>query len=163
MRRTARWMAIVATGLLMGLPAGALADDDDDLPAGPIRERHEMMEEMGDQAENINEAFNVGGGEGFDTEMIQRAAGVIAMQAHKIPDLFPKGSTDPKSRALPAIWDNWDQFVQMSKDLEKAAQSLSLAAASEDDEDDREKANKMFAACKTCHDKFRKPDEKKKK
>lgn len=162
MRRTARWMAIVATGVLMMMPVGASADDDDDLPAGPIRDRHELMEEMGDQAEDINEAFDVGGGEGFDTEMIQRSAGVIAMQAHKIPDLFPKGSTDPKSRALPAIWDNWDQFVQMSKDLEQAAQSLSLAAASEDDENDREKADKVFAACKSCHDKFRKPEEKKK-
>lgn len=162
MRRTARLMAIVATGVLMGLPAGALADDDDDLPAGPIRERHELMENMGDQAEDINEAFNLGGGEGFDTDMIARTAGVIAMDAHKIPDLFPKGSTDPKSRALPAIWENWDQFVQMSKDLEQAAQSLSLAAASEDDEDDKEKKQKMFAACKACHDKFRKPDEKKK-
>ena len=77
MRRTARWVAILAaTGMIMAIPAGLRADDDDDvtnkLPAGPIRDRHVLMHEIGDQAENINDAFNVGS-EGFDTSIVQRA------------------------------------------------------------------------------------------
>jgi cytochrome c556 len=156
-------MAIVATGVLVSLPVGLRAeDDDDDLPAGPIRERHELMEEIGDQAEDINDAFDVGGGEGFDTSIIQRAGTVIAMNAHRIPDLFPKGSTDPKSRALPKIWEKWDEFVKLAKQLEDQAQKLSAAAGSEDDENLREKSKKMFGTCKSCHDQFRKPEDKKK-
>lgn len=163
MRRTARWMAIVATGVLVSLPIGLRAEDDDDnLPAGPIKDRHELMEEIGDQAENINDAFDVGGGEGFDTSIIQRAGTVIAMKAHKIPDLFPKGSMDPKSRALPAIWEKWDDFVKLAKQLEDQAQNLSAAAGAEDDENLREKSKKMFGTCKSCHDQFRKPEDKKK-
>ena len=163
MRRTARTMAILATGVLLALPMGVRAEDDDDnLPAGPIKDRHELMEEIGDQAKDINDAFNMGGGEGFDTSVIQRAGTVIAMKAHQIPDLFPKGSTDPKSRALPAIWDKWDDFVQLAKQLEDQAQSLSAAAGAEDDENLNGKAKKMFGTCKSCHDQFRKPEDKKK-
>jgi cytochrome c556 len=162
MQRTARWLAIAATGVMVSLPIGLRAEDDDDsLPAGPIRDRHALMEEIGDQAKNINDAFDVGA-EGFDTSIIQRAGTVIAMDAHRIPDLFPKGSTDPKSRALPAIWEKWDEFVKLAKQLEEQAQSLSTAAGSGDDEFLREKSKKMFATCKSCHDQFRKPEDKKK-
>lgn len=164
MRITVRWVAVLAMGLALALPGGLRADEDDDahdkLPAGPIRDRHFLMEEMGDQAENINEAFNIGQ-EGFDVAIIQRSAEQIAVRAHKIPSLFPKGSTDPNSRALPAIWENWDKFEQLAKDLETEAQSLSQAAGSGDDENLKEKSKKVFANCKSCHDQFRKPEEKK--
>lgn len=163
MRRTARVVAFLATGMLAIGPAGVRADDiTDKLPPGPIRERHELMEEIGDQAENINNAFNVGS-EGFDTSIIQRAGTTIAMDAHRIPDLFPKGSTDPNSRALPKIWENWDEFVKLAKQLEDQAQKISAAAGAEDDEDLKGKAKKMFATCKSCHDQFRKPKDEKKK
>lgn len=158
MRSKSTWLLILALGLLMAAPAVLIADDeDDDLPAGPIHDRHWLMESMGDEAEDIKEAFSIGA-EGFDTEIIQRSANIIAQNAHRMPSLFPKGSTDPKSKALPAIWENWDKFVQLAKDLETSAQSLSMAAASEDDENLQEKAKKVFANCKSCHDQFRKQD-----
>ena len=157
MRSKSTWLLILAFGLLTA-PAVVIADDDDDnLPAGPIKDRHWLMESMGDEAEDIKEAFNLDQ-EGFDTAVIQRSADIIAQNAHRMPALFPKGSTDPKSRALPAIWENWDKFVQSAKDLETSAQSLSMAAASEDDENLKEKSQKVFANCKSCHDQFRKPD-----
>lgn len=163
MRSTARWLAIVSICMMASALGLAVADDHeghDKLPAGPIRERHEMMEAIGDQSEDINNAFNVGA-EGFDTGIIQRSAQQIALNAHRIPALFPKGSTDPNSRALPAIWENWDKFQALAKQLEDQANSLSSAAADEDDENLKEKAQKMFATCKSCHDQFRKPKDKK--
>ncbi len=157
MRSKSTWLLILAFGLLTA-PAVLIADDDDDsLPAGPIKDRHWLMESMGDEAEDIKEAFNLDQ-EGFDTAVIQRSADILAQNAHRMTALFPKGSTDPKSRALPAIWENWDKFVQNAKDLETSAQSLSMAAASEDDENLKEKSQKVFANCKSCHDQFRKPD-----
>ena len=127
MRSTARWLAIVSIWVLAFTPGVVPADDHeghDKLPPGPIRDRHELMEAQAQQAENINGAFNVGV-EGFDIAMIQRAAQAIAMSSHRIPSLFPKGSTDPNSRALPAIWENWDKFVALAKQLEEQANSLS--------------------------------------
>jgi cytochrome c556 len=161
MRSTARWLASLAVGLATLSPVAATAHDSDDLPAGPIRDRHWLMEDLGDQVESINDAFNLGS-EGFDTEVIQRAAGAIAMSAHRIPALFPKGSTDPNSRALPAIWDNWDKFTALAKQLEDQAASLSKAAGAEDDENLQGKVTKLTATCKSCHDQFRKPPDKKK-
>jgi cytochrome c556 len=165
MRSTARWLAIVSIGLLAFTPSvvrsGEHKHDLSKLPAGPIRDRHELMEGLGQQAENINNAFSIGA-EGFDTSIIQQAGTAISMAAHQIPSLFPKGSTDPNSRALPAIWTNWDKFEELAKQLEHQGMSLSNAAGAEDDENLKEKANKMFATCKSCHDQFRKPKDKKK-
>ena len=161
MRSMARWLTSLAVGVMVMIPLAAPADDASDLPAGPIRDRHWLMEDMGDQAENINDAFDLGS-EGFDTEVIQRAAGAIAMNAHRIPGMFPKGSTDPKSRALPAIWDNWDKFTGLAKQLEDQAFKLSQAAGAEDDEFLKDKSQKLGATCKSCHEQFRKPSDKKK-
>jgi cytochrome c556 len=128
----------------------------EDLPAGPIRDRHALMEEIGDHAKKIGGALKQGTTEGVAAE-----ADGISVEAKKINALFPKGSTDPKSRALPAIWENWDKFVELAKQLETTSQSLSSAAAASDDEDLKEKSQKVFATCKSCHDQFRKPEEKK--
>ena|SRR5262245_6043096 len=166
MRSTAKWLAALSIAILAGVPGMVGADSHeghDKLPPGPIRDRHELMEQQGQQAENINNAFNIGS-EGFDSSIVQRSAQAIAMSAHQIPDLFPKGSTDPNSRALPAIWENWDKFTGLAKQLEDQAQSLSSAAGAEDDENLHAKANKMFGTCKACHDQFRRPkDDKDKK
>ena len=159
MRRT-RWWALGGIGLLVLAPNAARSNEHDKLPPGPIRDRHELMKSIGDQAQNVNDAFNVGV-DGFDTGIIQRNAQAIAMSAHRIPDLFPKGSTDPNSRALPAIWEKWDTFVQLAKQLEERAQSLGNAAASGNDEKLKEKSDKMFATCKACHEQFRRPEKKK--
>jgi cytochrome c556 len=155
-------VSIWALAFTPGVLRGDSHEGHDKLPPGPIRDRHELMEAQGQQAEAINDAFNVGS-EGFDEAIIQRAAQAIAMSSHRIPELFPKGSTDPNSRALPSIWENWDKFVALSKQLEDQANSLSDAAASQDDEMLKEKSQKMFATCKSCHDQFRRPKEDKKK
>jgi cytochrome c556 len=167
MRSTARWLASLSICMVAWAAGGARADehkhDHSKLPPGPIRDRHELMEAQGQEAKDINEAFDLGS-EGFDVGVVQQAAQSIAASAHQIPSLFPKGSTDPNSRALPAIWegDNFKKFTQLAKQLEDQANSLANAAAAGSDENLQQKANKMFATCKSCHDQFRKPEEKKK-
>lgn len=157
-------MRATCGGLLMVVicaAAPAVGHETDKLPAGPIRDRHELMESMGQQAKDINTAFNIGA-EGFDTGIIQRGAQAIALSAHRIPSLFPPGSTDPNSRALPAIWEHWDTFQQLAAQLEQQAAALSTSAGTGDGEDLSAKADKLFATCKTCHDQFRAPEKDKK-
>ena len=166
MRSTAKWLAILFVAV--GLCASGAARSDEHaehaakLPPGPIRDRHDLMKGMGEQAQGINDAFNMGAGEGFDTGIIQRYAQAIGESAHQIPSLFPKGSTNPNSRALPAIWDHWDTFTKLATQLEDQAQSLARAAGSGNDENLHEKAKKMFGTCKSCHEQFRRPEDKKK-
>ncbi|MGH7785866.1 MAG: c-type cytochrome [Candidatus Binatia bacterium] len=163
MRSMAKWWMGLAVGMSVLLPGALSADDHEGhakLPPGPIADRHELMEGIGDQAQTINDGFLMGA-EGFQVAVVQRAAEQIAASATRIPGLFPKGSTDPNSRALPAIWENWDKFVALSKQLEETATSLARAADSDQNEELRGKSKKMFATCKSCHDEFRKPEDKK--
>jgi len=163
MRYALRCLVIASICAVVGMLTTASAHEHDKLPPGPIKDRHELMKSMGDEAKNINDAFNVGS-EGFDASIIQRSANAIALKAHQIPSLFPPGSTNPNSRALPAIWQNgnWDKFTQIAKELETEASSLS-ASAGEDDENLPAKSKKMFGICKSCHDQFRAPEKKGKK
>lgn len=164
MRSATRWLTIVCVCLAAMTPGVVRSDEHthehSKLPPGPIRDRHDLMKSMGQQAENINNAFNTGA-EGFNIAVIQRSAQAIALSAHQIPGLFPKGSTDPHSRALPAIWENWDKFEDLTKQLEHEATSIANAADTGGDEKLPNKTKKMFAICKSCHDQFRRPEKKK--
>jgi cytochrome c556 len=151
------------TAIMMGamiLMAGGLrvvsAHEAKDLPAGPIRDRHELMEGIGKNAKIIGNALKSG-----DHLKVEEGAGQIQTSASKIAALFPKGSTDPKSRAKPEIWTHWEKFEQNAKDLEARAGELGDAARSGGDS--KTAADKMFAACKSCHDEFRVPEKKEKK
>jgi cytochrome c556 len=123
-----------------------------DLPAGPIRDRHALMEGIGDHAKKIGGALKQGTTEGVAAE----ADGINA-KAKKINALFPKGSTDPKSRAKPEIWEHWGEFERLSAALGR--DSAALAKTARDGGDVPAAANKMFDNCKSCHDQFRVPDE----
>jgi cytochrome c556 len=52
--------------------------------------------------------------------------------------------------------------VQLSKQLQEHAMALSNAAGSGTDENLKEKAQKVFATCKSCHDQFRRPKDQEK-
>jgi cytochrome c556 len=153
------------TAIVMGaivLMAGGLqmvSAHEIDLPAGPIRDRHELMEGIGKNAKAIGDTLKEGGA--GDRSLIGDAALKIQTSAAKITALFPKGSTDPKSRAKPEIWTHWKKFEENAKLLEATAGELAAAAQSGGDVGSASK--KMFGACKSCHDEFRKPEKKEKK
>ena len=146
---TAIVIAIVASGA-----AVVLAHSTKDLPPGPIRDRHELMEGIGKNAKTIGDALKSG-----KHDPIAKAAEDIHASAAKIAGLFPKGSADPKSRAKAEIWDHWDKFEKLSKELEAKAGDLAQTARSNGDVGAA--ADAMFGNCKSCHDDFRKPEEKK--
>ncbi|MGD9763834.1 MAG: cytochrome c [Candidatus Binatia bacterium] len=156
-RRRLRHVCI-AVCIAAPMAAGAGDVSHHDLPAGPIRDRHELMEDIGKQAKAINDALKAGA-TGENAKQIQAAATAIAADAPKIAPLFPSGSTHPKSRALPAIWSDWGAFDQSAKELETSATALATAAGSGDAAAIKAKSREMFTTCKTCHDHCRQPDE----
>ena len=125
-----------------------------DLPAGPIRDRHALMEGIGKQAKTIGDAVKAG-----NTAPVAAAAEQIQADAGKILGLFPPGSTDPKSRAKADIWSNWADYSALVMQLQTDAGALAAAARAQGDV--KGAANAMFGACKTCHDKFREPEKQK--
>lgn len=67
------------------------------------------------------------------------------------PGAMPGNNTD----ALPAIWDNWEDFVERADQLQTDAKALQAAASSADQ--DKIRGAFMAAArnCKGCHDQYK--------
>ena len=154
MKRT--WM-IGASVLIVGAANLARAHEMN-LPPGPIRDRHELMEKIGKNAKIIGDALKAG--KMGPESGVGPAAMEISTSAAKIPGLFPQGSTDPKSRAKPEIWTDWKKFEETAKLLEERAAVVANEAAAGGNI--AAKSQEMFTACKSCHDEFRKPEKEKK-
>lgn len=155
MRKARGWLIGLATALVGAAAVAAPAHDTKDLPAGPIRDRHELMEAIGDHAENIGDAMKAG-----KTSVVANEAQGIALKAKQVTALFPTGSTDPKSRAKPEIWQKWADFERLAAAMGDDAAALAIAAGGADDGNDADMkaaSQKLFKGCKSCHDEFRVP------
>ncbi len=131
----------------------AIADVDlSKLPEGPIRDRVQLMEEIGAAAKKINEAVKA-----RDNAAAIAPAEEIARLTPKFPALFPEGSTDPYSRAKKSIWTNPDEFEAYNDYLAKYA--TAIATAAKDGGNVKSATKKMFKSCKSCHQKYRIPDD----
>jgi cytochrome c556 len=132
--------------------AGIAFAHDDELPPGPIRERHELMEEMGKQAKALNAALKA-----VDRAGVVAPAEAMAGLARRIPGLFPPGSTHPKSRAKPEIWQEFAKFEVIAGELDTSLVALSVTAKAGGDVEAL--GAKVMRTCKGCHDAFRLPKE----
>ncbi len=145
---------LICAGVVFLSASAALAHEDaDKLPAGPIRDRHVLMEGIGKQAKIIGGALKEG-----KLDPVGPAAASIAADAAKALPLFPPGSTHEFSRAKPEIWTHWEDFQKDMKSLQTDATALAAAAKSGGDVPGA--AQKMFGNCKGCHEEYRVPDKK---
>lgn len=149
---TAVFFCTLLSALVVAVPGVGHADEKE-LPAGPIHDRHELMEDIGKNAKTIGDALKSG-----NLEPVAKAAEDIHADATKACTLFPKGSEHEASRAKPEIWQKWDEFERLCKEL--GTTSAELAAVAKAGGDVKTAANAMFGNCKSCHDDFRKPEEK---
>jgi cytochrome c556 len=75
--------------------------------------------------------------------------------ADDITALFPEGSATEKSHALPAIWDDFDDFAEKAKAAEHAAQAMNEAAQSGDKAAIGKAMGALGKSCRNCHDDYR--------
>ncbi len=80
----------------------------------------------------------------------------MADYAGKLVSLFPKDSGTGDTKALPAIWMDWDDFQAKAKNFEAAAKNLQQVAASGADLAAVQTAyGAVGASCGACHEKYR--------
>ncbi|MCE8513684.1 cytochrome c [Ruegeria pomeroyi] len=91
----------------------------------------------------------------FDADQARAAAAAIAAHAASVPTLFMAEEHDPKSEALPAIWQDFDTFGQRSEALTLAA--AEAAGTIETEADLKPALARIGGTCKSCHQDFRKP------
>ena len=114
----------IAIGLSAGLGLAASAHEG---ASGVVGERMRAMEAVGDAMKMISAMFR--GRTDYDEQAVREAADVIAGHGgEQLTNLFPDGSLDHPTEALPAIWQDWDRFESLAVDLSTYAGALSAAA-----------------------------------
>jgi cytochrome c556 len=114
-----------------------------------VQKRMDLMKE-------IKSAIGVLGGMAkgtiaFDVVAATAAQTTLIEQSELVATTFEANETDPKSEALPSIWENWDTFVEMADDLTFAAEGLDVTSL----DGVRGGLGNIGASCGACHKKFR--------
>lgn len=90
----------------------------------------------------------------FDRDKARAAAASVADHAKQSVALFEPQADDPKSEALPVIWENYADFTLKSNALETAASTA--AAQIETENDVRQALQDIGQTCSACHKLYRK-------
>ena len=121
---------------------------------GVVKERMEAMKQVGDGMKAI--ALMVKGEVEFDAGAAEVTARMIERHGREMPGLFPEGSLDKPTGALPVIWARWDDFTGMAKKMETDALALAEAAkAASSAQDIVPHLTEVGNSCKACHQDFR--------
>ena len=87
----------------------------------------------------------------FDESLATSARINLLRFAASTPAIFEDDDLPINSEALPAIWENWDDFVSKSEDLEFALEGVDTSTLI----DLRTSLGNVGAACGSCHQKYR--------
>ncbi len=140
---------LIGTGLVLaaGLIAGAAHAD----AKGEIEYRQGVMKVVGGQMSSMVAVMR----NGVRQENFARHANAMAEIAKVVPSVFPAGSGDGKTEALPAIWTDAEGFRKAIDAFTSGAEGLAAVAASGDPAQIGPAFRKLGASCKGCHDDFR--------
>jgi cytochrome c556 len=145
--------ATTALALVGGLftldVSGAAAHDG---AQGVVKERQDAMEALKTALKVAGPL--VSGVMDYDAAKVRESAGIIASHGGEaMTKLFPEGSIEKPSEALPDIWEKWDRFSALAADMKTKAEVVAAFA------DDQGKAASAFGAlsdtCKACHRSFK--------
>ena len=102
------------------------------------------MKTLGDMAKGVTR---------FDVAKARTASKTIATHAAETPGLFRPEEHDPKSEALPSIWENYDDFTAKAAEAERTA--LELSASIYEWSDLEPALRRLGATCASCHKAYR--------
>ena len=116
-----------------------------------VKERMMLMKERAGNTKIIGQMLK--GKTSFDSNQVKLALERLSALSLETPKVFTVNATDPKSEAMPNIWDEFDEFTKLSKDL--AETSIVLANSVATIEDLRPALKKVSSGCKACHSRYR--------
>lgn len=144
-----RISALALAGLMTLGVVAAMAQESFTPPATPeeaVTMRKDIMRENGQQ---LRTAGNLAGAEAVATMQT-----LYDNYAH-LPVLFPEGSTMGDSKALPAVWERWDEFVAIANATRDHAATGLEAAKAGDTAGYTAALQAIGASCNQCHQVFR--------
>ena len=137
-------MTTLAAALLgLTLVAGAASAD-------VIDERQKGFKQHVENMKAVKAAVESGNA----SAAVAPATAMVAF-AKTVPGLFPEGSGTGDTRALPAIWSDWQGFEKASADHIAAVEKLQAAAQSGDASALGDQLKVTGATCGACHKPYR--------
>jgi len=116
-----------------------------------VKERMMVMKEMANNTKVIGQMLK--GKMEFDANKAKLALERLSSLSLETPEVFKVNATDPKSEAKSSIWDEFDKFTKLSKDL--AETSIVLVNSIETIDDLRPALKSISSGCKACHSQYR--------
>mgnify|MGYP001278393944 CR=1 FL=1 len=144
-----KFSGFAIAGLLAAGTMAVLAQDAFTAPATPeeaVEVRQAMMRENGGI---LRSAAGLSGEEAIT------AMTTLRDNFSHIPDVFPENSIVGDSKALPAIWENWDDFTAIAESGLAAAESGLAAAEAGDMAAYTAAVQTIGGTCGQCHQQFR--------
>jgi len=145
-------VAAVATGGISGVNATA-----HEQATGVVKERMELMKANGKAMKALSAM--VKGESPYNAAEVKMLATSIQSNSSQVPKLFPEGSLQPPTEALPTIWQDWPKFESLTRQLGETSGAVADAA-------DGGLGTVVPAfvglakTCNACHTDFRKKKEK---
>jgi cytochrome c556 len=137
--------------LALAVPAGAETSSEN-----AIKYRHAVMEAM---AGHTSAFSMIAFGMVDHPEFLQSHANALADAGAQLTMLFPEGSGEGETHALPAIWEEPEKFSAAVAKAEKATAELRDAAASGDRKAIVSAFKALGQSCKGCHESYREEDD----
>lgn len=141
-----------AAAIVTGVAAAQAADDS----ANVLKYREMVMTALG---AHIGSIASVVKGEVSYGEHVATHARALHATSLMMPDVFPEGSAVGESRAKPEIWQEWDKFQGLIRDLNAQAEKLAQVAESGDMTAIGAQLQETGKACGNCHKPYRKEKE----
>ena len=116
-----------------------------------VKERMMVMKAMADNTKIIGQMLK--GKTSFDENEAKLALERLSSLSLKTPKVFEVNATDPKSEAKPTIWDEFDEFTKLAKDLAETTEVLAGSVGTINDL--RPALKRVSSGCKACHSKYR--------
>ncbi|MEE1656913.1 cytochrome c [Microvirga sp. CF3062] len=145
MRKT----VIASLGVLIASALGVIAQSGD-----PITQRQNLMK---NNQEQIRALTGMARGQApFNAATAQAAFQQLEQNAQQTPPLFPAGSTQGKTAALPAIWERKADFDARAVKLQQDARAA--RAAITDQASLQAAIQRVGQNCGGCHETYRRKD-----
>ena len=116
-----------------------------------VKERMILMKEMAKNTKTIGQMLK--GKTEFDANKAKLALERLSSLSLETPEVFKVNATDPKSEAKSSIWDEFDKFTKLSKDL--AETSIVLVNSIKTIDDLKPALKGISSGCKACHSQYR--------
>lgn len=133
----------------------ATANAAETAPVDAIKYRKAVMNGL---AAHVSAFLMVNMGKVQHPDHLQAHANALADLGAQAKVLFPAGTAEGDTDALPLIWQEQDKFMELSTKLETSSAQLRDAVAANNKAGTMAAFKLLGESCKACHDRYRKPD-----